>query len=113
MNYIVKEIDLKNQCRPLRHFKFPIDPNGSFDYKSRTAINAFAHSVKQRNYKPKFKDASVLYYFQGEEDWQITKECFIKTLGFDPNGDKEIIECASIFEFFKVIGYNNKTKKWE
>ena len=61
----------------------------------------------------KFKDASILYYFQGEEDWQITKECFIKSLGYDPNDDKEIIECASIFEFFKVIRYNNKTKKWE
>lgn len=113
MPYIVTEIDLVDQYKHLRYFRFPVDPNGSFDYKSRTAINAFAHSTKQRNYKPNFKEATFLYHFQDEVSWQITKDCLIKSLGFDPRADKEIIECASIFEFFKIVGYNNKTKKWE
>lgn len=109
---IVTEIDLLNGCKHLRIFKFPLDPSGSFDYKSRTAINAFAHSVKGRNYKPNKKDGTHLYHFQDQQDWDIAKNCLMKSLGHDPRDSIPVTECKSIFEFYKIIGFDNKTKKW-
>lgn len=110
---IVTEIDLLNGREHLRIFKIPVDPAGSFDYKSRTAINAFTHSLKCRNYKPTKKKATHLYHFQDQQEWDIARHCYMVSFGHDPRDSIPVTECSSIFEFFKIIGFDNKTKKWE
>lgn len=99
---IVTEIDLLDGCKHTRYFRFPLDADKEFCYRSRVSANAFFFGGKKRNYtKPKH----FLYIEKTEEEFECGANMrIIKT--------PEFIELSSIWEFYKLIGYNYKTKKW-
>ena len=108
---LVNEINLHNGSNHDRYFTYPIDSNGVFDKKSRDAINAFFHSEKQRNYKPSPKKKEFLYVQQrldiGIHTTEISRE-FIGDL-FDK---VPIYNLDSIWDFFRIVKYDYKGKKW-
>lgn len=99
---VASEIDLKDGCKHLRYIRFPLD-DGKYPicYRSRVSYNSFAHGMKGRNYCPNQKNAKLLYHCDHEE---------MKTW-MDPN--VAIIDVQNLWEFYKLIGYNYKTKKYE
>ena len=117
---VLTEIDLEDGCKHIRYIIYPLDGGKDFCYKGRTASNSFFHGMKKRNYyfphgrrkKPKF-----LYHIQ--DMWEknmhddIMRESMSK-LGITKcvHDDVPTDFADNIFEMFKMIGYDNKTKKW-
>lgn len=103
---IVTEVFLPS-CGHGRCFKIPIDPNyGDFNYRSRTSINAFFFGTKRRNEKK----GKVLYHSQNEESYKIHCDCLRNSSV--PHDIKVPRNLNSIWEFYKIIGYDYKKRKW-
>lgn len=102
---------LRNQKMPITIYRFELDPKGGWCYRSRTSHNAFFHSTKGRNWFPNsdWSTWEVLYSSkdQREIDFEvkILKDCGVRL-------EINYIECESIWDFYKKIGWDYKTKKW-
>lgn len=106
--FIITEVLLNKGCEHGRYFRMPLDPGGKeFSYRGRTAVNAFFFGLKNRNRKGK----EVLYHIQEEGESKRSLEITQKHLPDWPT--PVYINVDSIWEFFKIIGFNNKTKKYE
>ena len=115
---IVTEVNLKPPFEHRRVFRVPIDAVGSytssdgyrFDYRGRGSINAFFHSLKKRNHKNK----EILYHSCHEEEHfiseRVKKESYTKYK--IPYQEITYIEVDSIWDFYKLIGYDYKKKKY-
>jgi len=107
MNIIVTEVLLKEGHRHNRVFRFPVDPKGGktdtlgnpFDYRARVSTNCFFFSTNKRNYK---RD-EVLYHSAWEEDHKLLR---FSTHAID------YIDVDSIWDFYTLIGYDYKKKKY-
>lgn len=107
MNLIVTEVNLNPPYEHRRVFRVPIDVKGKlFDYRGRVSINSFFFGVKKRNYK---KD-KVLYHSVYEEEHKMMQEEH-KMLRFG-NHPINYIDVDSIWEFYKMIGYDYKKQEW-
>lgn len=100
------EIDLRNDLEfpfgnPVRYIKFPLD-DGKYPicYRSRTSYNSFAHGSKDRNYSPNKKQAKFLYCCRHEEEIRE----FYKI---------PIVDVKNIWDFYNLIGYDYKNKKYK
>lgn len=99
---ICKELFL-DDSQEGRIFQFP----SGDDYRSRRTINAFFFNLKKRN-----KNKNILYLAKHEDEYKIEEQIWKKSFGKKYEAPK-IIQLESIFALFEVIGYNNKTKKYE
>jgi hypothetical protein len=113
---IATEIDMKDDNKPRRYFRFPLD-DGKWPmcYRSRMSHSAFAHSVKGRCYKPSKKNAEILYHNQHEDEFQWSQDnwkeaCERNNIKYEK---PELIEAENLWEFYKLIGYNYKKKKYD
>lgn len=95
---VVSEIDLESH-EHLRYFRFPLDGDKQFCYRSRVSYNAFVGGTKRRNYAPNYKNARFLYAC-GEEEEKLVYS------------DVPIIDVGSLWEFYAAIGYDYKTKRY-
>ena len=95
-NIIATEIDLVTYDH-LRYFKFPLDGDKDFCYRSRMSYSAFAHSIKKRNRKQQ----ELLYHCDNE---------IFRINTIDSN--LPFIECATLWDFYEAIGYEYRLKKW-
>jgi hypothetical protein len=103
--YFVKKIDLKRNVEmELMAFMQPNYGEEGF-YRQVGSFNAFFKSAKRRNTHDGF-----LYYPQDEEDYNF-EFGLMRKLGANPKG-KTCITHPSIWEFYKAIGYDYKTKKY-
>ena len=98
---ICKELFLDNS-KEGRVFQFP----SGGDYRSRRAINAFFFNQKKRN-----KNKNILYIAKHEDEYRIEEQIWEKSFGEKYEAPK-IIQLESIFALFDVIGFDNKTKKY-
>lgn len=98
---VASEVDLRNGGKHLRYIRFPLD-DGKYPicYRSRVSYNAFAYSVKGRCYKPNKKNAEFLYHCDHEEEKTWMDESV------------PIIDVENVWEFYKLIGYDYKKKKY-
>jgi hypothetical protein len=113
---LVTEIRMPD-CKHLRYIRFPVDGGKDFDYRMRTAFNAFFHSAKRRNLKkipdPTVGSVSVRLYHQQDWESKLSTNNMLKEItGRDMLEEHGVIDVANIKEFFALIGYDNKTKKW-
>ena len=107
MNIIVTEVFLKDGCKHGRVFRLPIDPTGRpFNYRVRVSTNSFFFSTNKRNYK---KD-ELLYHSEAEDEHKICLNITQKSLPNWPTPN--YIDIDSIWEFYKLVGYDYKKKKW-
>ena len=110
---IVTEIFLKEGCRHGRYFRVPIDGKGcyvddcgnTFDYRSRGSVNSFFFGVKKRNQKKKER-----LYHACDEDEHITTLAITKKLSNHPM--PSYIDVDSVWDFYKLINYDYKARKW-
>jgi hypothetical protein len=108
-NIIVTEIDLTTKdFNHIRNFRFDLDNGKKQCHHSRTSYNAFAHasrsSLKNGKTAPCWRKNYRLYYCN-EEDYAIELNKINNTL--------PLINLNSLWDFYRYIGYNYKTKKWE
>ena len=114
MTIIVVVSEIKRGGDIPRRFKFDLEDGKAFCYRSRTSSNAFFHSLKKRNWRGKGTNTfSLLYHFQGFEDFTHHTEIFRKALaGTLPEGYDTLIELLNLWKFYKEIGWDYKVKKW-
>jgi len=115
---IVTEVNLNPPYEHRRVFRVPIDGEGcyktsegyTFDFRSRRSINAFFHSKKKRNYKNK----EILYHSCREDEHIISENIWRETYRKNNIPRKEItyIDVDSIWDFYTLIGYDYKNKKY-
>jgi hypothetical protein len=105
--WIVKEIETakgKEGCHKLWYLN-----DDKFSYPEGISFSAFFFGLKKRNW-----NGSLLYHGQHESDWKIGEKCWKKTA--KKHGIKleepEVFRLDSLWEFYKQIGYDYKTKKY-
>ena len=106
----VTEVSFKKEGRHTRYFIFPLDgsdPAGGGRYRLRTSFNAFFHSRYRRN-----RTEDWLYMQKSEEEFRVSKQ-FEKRWMPDIYHDVPFILCSDLWEFYKLIGYDKKTKKFQ
>ena len=104
---IVTEVLLADGHKHARHFRLPIDPKGGeFNYRSRTSINCFFYGKKRRNYK----GIEILYHVADEHEHKSSLKITQQSLPHWPT--PFYIDVDSIWDFYKIIKYDYKTKKW-
>lgn len=81
----------------LRYFEVDIDGGKPFDYRARTSFNAFFNLV---NHPERHSNDKVFY-------------CQRSLLKFEIDEGVKVIPVPSLWEFYKLIGYNYKAKKYE
>lgn len=117
MRVVISEII--RGCKSTRRFVFDLD-DGKYPvcYRSRTSSNAFFHSLKQRNWKggKDPQNFKTLYHFKLEEDFRRETEHlkkFLNTIDCKlPEDYNQLIELPNLWEFYKEIGWDYKSKKW-
>ena len=82
----------KTECQHIRYFEVNVDEGENFNYRARVSLNAFFNIDFKRNENDKF-----LYV-------ETAKRVDEKA---------ETVKVNSLWEFYKLIGYNYKTKKYE
>lgn len=118
MTIMIVASEIKRGGSIPRRFVFDIDDGKGFCYRSRTSSNAFFHSLKQRNWRggKELNNYDVLYHSQSLQDFQWHVEHFRSALAqVDkplPEGYDTLIELPNLWEFYKAIGWDYKTKKW-
>lgn len=95
----VTEIDIANGCKHVAYHKFDLpNPGEQGFYRSTTSFNSFFYSSKMRNRKGK---TTLFYAKDGEE---------LMYWGLEEG--TPVIEYANIWDFYKAIGYDYKSKKY-
>lgn len=96
---IVTELDLTDGCKHLQYIRYPLDDGKTpICYRSRVSHNAFFNSVKGRNRN----GTSRLFTCRHEDE-----------PSFHEDGAAEKVEVENIWSFYKLIGYDYKTKKFQ
>lgn len=117
MRVVITEV--KRGCKISRRFSFDLD-GGKYPmcYRSRTSSNAFFHSLKHYNWRggKQLNNFDTLYHFQFEDEFQQNTKIFedaLKLVGAKlPEDYNILIELPNLWEFYKAIGWDYKTKKW-
>jgi len=114
MNFqVATELDINKCSNHIRYIQIDIDGGKSFCYRGRVSFNAFAHGSKHRNYNAK---KGFHYYFQSLDTFLIyhnsTRNFFNNVLGKEYCQDIPILTVSSLWEFYKLVGYDYKKKKW-
>lgn len=105
MKFLMKEIPLDGSAHT-RMWLVDIDQGEDMHYQSRVSFNAFMFSKHKRNQTDKF-----LYYGQSLEEAEMTSDSMKKfgSIGYDFT---KIEKVDSIWDFYKIIGYDYKSKKF-
>lgn len=95
-----------------RYIKFDLDDGKNFCYRSRTSHDAFFHSTKKRN-----RNGNLLYTSRHEDEHQMDIDHWHKTMRKhtdlpDIYTKVPVVHVKNLWEFYKLIGYDHKTKKF-
>jgi hypothetical protein len=112
-NRVVTEIDLQAGYKHRRYIKFDLDDGKGFCYRSRMTHNAFFHNYKtKRNQTDQY-----LYHAKSEAEHQMTIDVWAESMAENTNlpdiySSVPVVTVKNVWEFYKLIGYDYKTKKW-
>lgn len=104
---IVREVEL-GSFRHCRYFVFDLDDGKPFCYRSRTSHNAFFHGGVRNDRPRRNRSASHLYVMD------FLDESFAQKW-LDEDCDRTGIvpqHLDNIWDFYRVIGYDHRKKKW-
>lgn len=111
----VTEVTRNDLFNHNRYIRFDLDDGKDFCYRSRVSHTAFFSS----NYKRKARNRSdkYLYHSKHLNEFQIDLDVWAKMMKEHPNlpdiySSIPVVNVKNIWEFYKLIGYNYKTKKW-
>ena len=82
------------------YYRFDLDDGKNFCYRTRMSFNAFFHSIKDRNVSNGF-----LYHTDRKDSIEKIAKIF-------DDYPVNWIDCKNIWEFYQIIGYDYKTKKY-
>lgn len=104
--WIIKELEMP-ECK---HIKRHILDIKEHNYRQSLSFSSFFHGLKERN-----RTETRLFIATHITDHEITEAVWQKTrkrLKLGPEPELEEIHHATIWDFYKYIGYDYKTKKW-
>jgi hypothetical protein len=109
---VALELNLNVDHTYKRYFKFDLDDGKNFCYRSRTSHDAFFHSTKKRNRKE-----SLLYTSRHEDEHQLDIAHWHTMMKKYSNltdiyAEVPVVHVKNLWEFYKLIGYDYKTKKF-
>jgi len=100
-------IDTADGCKHLRYYQFPIDGSKSFDYNARRSYNAFFSYKATRS-----RNGNILYVLHNESIGQLERAIEHGVSDKDLFPDAITTRLASLYEFYWMIDYDYKTKKF-
>lgn len=98
ISIIATEIDLKTYAH-VRYIQFDLDDGKGMCYRSRVSYNAFRTNAKRRYY-----NGDVMYFCEHDTSPVLRAEMQLIPA--------PVVQLANLWEFYKLIGYNYKTKKY-
>lgn len=110
---VVYVMDRVNGHKHLSYVKYDLDDGKPFCYRSRTSHNAFFHNHKtNRNQTDRH-----LYAAKHEVEHQINLDVWAEMMREHPGLEDiyskvPVVEVQNIWEFYELIGYDHKTKRW-
>lgn len=105
--------ELTRPGKHTRYIRFDLDDGKDFCYRSRVSHAAFFHHYKKmRNLNDKFSYISIHM-----NQFQIDLDVWAKMMKEHPDlpdiySSVPVVIVKNIWEFYKLIGYDYKTKKW-
>ena len=96
-----------------RYIRFDLDDGKDFCYRSRVSHDAFFRNYKRmRNHTDKF-----LYISKHTDEFQIDVDAWAFMMNKHPDlsdiyNSVPVVTVKNLWEFYKLIGYDYKTKKW-
>jgi len=109
--YTVSEVNLMPPYDHKRIWRFTVENLlVKNHYRAVTSLSSFFYNTKRRNQKGN----KFLYICRRQEEWDSFIEFdkrVCKTIGENYQNPK-IIPLNSIWQFYKVIGYDYKKQKW-
>lgn len=108
----VIELEL-GTCKHNRYIRFDLDDGKGFCYRSRVSSGAFFHHFK----KPRNRSDKFLYSSQHLDEFQHYLESWARMKEKHPDlpdiySSVPVVDVKNIWEFYELIGYDYKTKKW-
>jgi len=100
---LIIEIDLTQGCKHKAYHLFGLNVAGSDYYKSATSFNAFFHG--QTSSKAKYQD-------RNRNKTRLFSEHDFDFADMYMNDDTPCVNHKTIWDFYKYIGYDYKTKKY-
>ena len=109
---VITEIDLESDnYKHLRYIHVDIDGGKDFCYRGRVSSDAFFNNYKKERNKTKTR----LYTRRDKWEWEMSQKTFAKSCkrcGAEMP-EVEEVTVGSIWEFYELIGYDYKTKKYK
>lgn len=104
---IVREINLATYKHE-RYFTFDLDDGKDFCYRSRMSSNAFFHGSKEGKPRPN-RSATHLYVSDHLGETYAQKRLAEDQAMFGPI---PVLTPSNIWEFYQLVGYDYRKKKW-
>lgn len=87
-------------------------------YRACTSLSAFKRREGERLYKmhtihKKWDVVGKRCHVQSEGDYEMPRRLFLEATGEEFNGPVPTFEHATVWDFYKAVGYNYKRKKYE
>ena len=114
MDLVVRELNTKSY-KHIRYIHFDLDDGKGFCYRSRVSSGAFFHSCKGRNI-----NGDLRYIERRKEEHEHDLEFWGRMKGaaameeilVDTDNKIEEVSVKNIWEFYKLIGYDYKKKRY-
>ena len=109
---VVTELN-RSDSKHNRYIRFDLDDGKDFCYRSRVSHGAFFRNYKRmRNHTSKFLYISKrMYEFQFDLNaWAYMMNKYPDLP--DIHGSVPVVTVKNLWGFYKLIGYDYKTKKW-
>lgn len=93
--------------------------DGSLGYRDGLSFNSFFNGLKYRNCRPQKKEAlqdGTFYSYMDVHDYASrlkTGKVIAEMLKSDKFDMPKPVDVGSLQEFYDLIGYNRKTKRWK
>lgn len=104
MEIVAMELELPS-CKHLCYHKFILPELVNKGYTQVVSFNAFFCSLKKRN-----QTKTRLYVSKYPDDWEMFTKVIAGHSGIDPTTPYKTH--SNLWDFYKNIGYDHKTKKW-
>ena len=105
MTTLVTEIDLNDECNHVRYFMIPME----MGYRQSISFNSFFNGVKKRNQSKQFLYVADSYEHLLE---LVALGAPISKMKLDGLKINPPIQCKDLYDFYKKIGYERKTRKY-
>lgn len=103
LKVIVEEFDWNDVNSISKFYEVDIDGKDKSPYRARKSYGSFLHGPSDKNLSPDGRIFMFVCYGRTTPTFELHEKI---------HGKIDLIEVESLWEFYKLIGYDYKKKKW-